>query len=155
MCVSPLTRRRCPTSGIENASIEGPDKDPNSCGRRKSISGVSCGLSVAASLGIPERVSATLALLRMIIIAIKKRRWLDANGVFFKWRRRDSNSRPLACHASALPTELRPRVGSRTCRDRNRSAPTARVKIAQEDHLIGRFWSACSYWVDQTSRKSE
>jgi hypothetical protein len=26
------------------------------------------------------------------------------------WRRRESNPRPLACHASALPTELRPQM---------------------------------------------
>jgi hypothetical protein len=32
-----------------------------------------------------------------------------------KWRRRDSNPRPLACKASALPVELRPRVFDNSC----------------------------------------
>ncbi len=36
-------------------------------------------------------------------------RTLRPGRFFVEWRRRDSNSRPLPCHGSALPTELRPR----------------------------------------------
>jgi len=36
-------------------------------------------------------------------VPIKKRPWHQAKGVFWKWRRRESNSRPLACHATHLP----------------------------------------------------
>ncbi len=53
-------------------------------------------------------------------------------GVSSKWRRRDSNSRPLACHASALPTELRPRINrtsnESTIWDHYRSDPAPEVK---------------------------
>lgn len=33
----------------------------------------------------------------------------SANIIKIKWSRRGSNSRPLECHSSTLPTELRPR----------------------------------------------
>ncbi len=36
---------------------------------------------------------------------ISNRNYVD---VFLDWRRGGSNPRPLACHANALPAELRP-----------------------------------------------
>ena len=49
------------------------------------------------------------------------------------WSRWESNPRPLPCHGSALPTELRPRKGSCTISQRRaprETSPAARVRAA-------------------------
>ena len=70
---------------------------------------------------------------------IKKRPWHQAKGVFWKWRRRESNSRPLACHASALPIELRPQYVAEPRRIRaiNRRSPNPVVNTQANHHVIG------------------
>ena len=72
----------------------------------------STSFSPRASIAIPTSAQKKTWLERTVTRKPRRLKCLN------EWSRRESNSRPLACHASALPTELRPRGFGMSCYSR-------------------------------------